>query len=70
MDNPFDDTTAEFFVLMNEEGQYSLWPATIAIPDGWSVEHGKAARQECVEHIDTHWVDMRPRTLVEATQGS
>ncbi|MFD9220735.1 MbtH family protein [Streptomyces sp. NPDC060064] len=70
MDNSFDDDSAEFFVLVNGEGQFSLWPAAISIPGGWSVVHGKDSRQACVDYVDEHWVDMRPRSLVEAMEGN
>ena len=29
MSNPFDDKNATFLVLVNEEGQHSLWPSFI-----------------------------------------
>ena len=35
MTNPFEDDTAEFLVLINDEGQYSLWPAHLDVPLGW-----------------------------------
>ncbi|MFG2226076.1 MbtH family protein [Streptomyces sp. NPDC050161] len=70
MDNPFDDDSAEFFVLVNDEGQFSLWPAAIGIPDGWTVRHGKDSRQACVDYVDGHWDDMRPRSLVQAMGDS
>jgi MbtH protein len=28
MTNPFDDENATYVVLVNQEGQYSLWPAS------------------------------------------
>ena len=35
MTNPFEDVEALYLVLVNDEGQHSLWPAGIAVPDGW-----------------------------------
>jgi MbtH protein len=65
MINPFEDQDAGFRVLVNEEGQYSLWPAFREVPAGWtSVMQGK--RQECLAWIETNWTDMRPRSLVAA----
>ncbi|GAA1293383.1 MbtH family protein [Saccharothrix xinjiangensis] len=63
MTNPFDDQDAEFLVLVNEERQHSLWPASIAVPAGWEVAHGPDARAACLEHIETHWTDLRPASL-------
>ena len=67
MANPFDDKDALFLVLRNEEGQYSLWPQLIKIPQGWRSVFGPVARQECVGFIDQQWTDMRPAALVRAS---
>jgi len=45
MTNPFEDPEGSFFVLVNDEGQHSLWPAFADVPAGWEVEHGKESRQ-------------------------
>lgn len=63
MKNPFDDEEGTFLVLRNEEGQYSLWPAFADVPSGWTVVHGPAGRQDCLEHVETSWTDLRPRSL-------
>ncbi|GAA4932665.1 MbtH family protein [Nonomuraea thailandensis] len=65
MTNPFDDEDSEFFVLVNDEEQYSLWPAFIDVPEGWRVIHGAESRQACLEYVEQNWVDMRPRSLRE-----
>jgi len=62
--NPFDDESGEFYALINDEGQYSLWPTFAEVPAGWTAVHGPAPRQEVLEHIETNWSDMRPRSLV------
>ncbi|WP_069758815.1 MbtH family protein [Streptomyces sp. LUP47B] len=64
--NPFDDDTLEHFVLVNDEGQHSLWPAFAEVPAGWTVVHGRAARQECLAYVERHWTDMRPKSLIRA----
>jgi MbtH protein len=65
MSNPFEDDDANYRVLVNDENQHSLWPEFAAIPDGWTeVFHG--ARPQCLEYVEKNWVDMRPRSLVEA----
>ena len=66
MANPFEDPDARYRVLVNAEGQYSLWPAFAVVPAGWESVHGAAGRQECVEYVERHWTDMRPRTLIVA----
>ena len=62
--NPFDDENGEFYALVNDEGQYSLWPTFVPVPAGWTVEHGPTTRKSCLDHIETAWIDMRPRSLV------
>jgi len=65
MTNPFDDPDGQFLVLVNHENQHSLWPAFIDVPAGWTVAFGQDARQPCLDYIDAHWTDMRPKSLVE-----
>ncbi|MFF2148844.1 MbtH family protein [Kitasatospora sp. NPDC058190] len=66
MANPFEDDNADYYVLLNDEGQHSLWPAFAEIPAGWTAAHGVAPRQECLDYVNEHWTDMRPRSLAEA----
>ncbi|MDT0269141.1 MbtH family protein [Streptomyces sp. DSM 44915] len=69
MANPFDDEDGRFYVLVNDEGQYSLWPAFAEVPAGWEIRHGEDSRQACLAHIEEHWTDMRPASLVAAMEG-
>jgi MbtH protein len=64
--NPFEDPDASYVVLVNDEGQHSLWPVLIDVPDGWRVIFGEAGRQECLDFIEESWRDMRPKSLIEA----
>ena len=64
--NPFDDADGSFFVLVNAEGQHSLWPAFAEVPAGWTVGFGKDSRQACLDYVERSWVDMRPASLVAA----
>ncbi|WP_326595012.1 MbtH family protein [Streptomyces sp. NBC_01803] len=66
MSNPFENVDAAYSVLVNEEGQHSLWPAHIEVPAGWEAVHGEAARQECVAFVEASWRDMRPASLIAA----
>lgn len=63
--NPFDDENGRFFALVNDEGQHSLWPCFVPVPAGWTVVHGESDRQSCLDYIEEHWTDLRPRSLVE-----
>jgi MbtH protein len=60
--NPFDDHGGTFVVLINDQGQYSLWPAAAEIPAGWSIAYEQNGRHACIEYIDRNWTDMRPGT--------
>lgn len=65
MTNPFEDNSAAFLVLVNDEGQHSLWPAFAAVPAGWQVAFGEGSREACLDYIQENWTDMRPRSLAE-----
>jgi MbtH protein len=69
MTNPFEQADGTYMVLVNEEGQYSLWPAHIAVPAGWTIAKDKDTRQACVEWVDQNWTDMRPKSLIRAMEG-
>ena len=49
-------------VVVNDEEQYSVWPDGRDIPAGWRATGFAGARQACLDHIDTVWTDMRPRS--------
>ncbi|MGH8903597.1 MAG: MbtH family protein [Egibacteraceae bacterium] len=70
MTNPFEDPDGIYVVLVNDEGQHSLWPGFIDVPAGWTVVHERGSRSACLEYIETHWTDMRPKSLIEAMDGS
>jgi MbtH protein len=45
MTNPFDDENGTFIVLVNDEGQYSLWSTFVDVRAGWDSVHEPASRQ-------------------------
>ncbi|MFI0420076.1 MbtH family protein [Spongiactinospora sp. 9N601] len=51
-------------VVVNEEGQHSLWPQVTAPPAGWTPVYGPAGRAQCLAYVEEHWTDMRPLGLV------
>ncbi len=58
-----DVSNEQYKVVVNHEEQYSIWPLDRENPLGWS-DAGKAGtKDECLEHIKTVWVDMRPLSL-------
>lgn len=68
MSNPFEEADQPFHVLANDEGQHSLWPAPIPVPDGWAVVARARSRAECLEYVGREWTDMRPRSLAAAQE--
>jgi MbtH protein len=65
MENPFDNPDGRFLVLVNEEGQHSLWPSFAEVPSGWQQVYGESDRQSCLDYVETHWPDLRPRSVAE-----
>lgn len=56
---------AEFVVVVNAEDQYSIWPASKQIPEGWEALNQRGSKQACIEFVNENWTDMRPRSLRE-----
>ncbi|MCR6482072.1 MbtH family protein [Amycolatopsis sp. OK19-0408] len=66
MTNPFEDPAGTYLVLVNAENQHSLWPEFVDVPAGWTTAFGPAGRQECLDHVEANWTDMRPKSLADA----
>lgn len=63
MTNPFENPDGTYKVLVNDENQHSLWPTFVEVPAGWTPVFGDDTRQACLDYIETHWTDLRPRSL-------
>jgi MbtH protein len=50
-------------VVVNDEEQYSVWPAERDLPPGWRSEGFAGTEDECLAYIDATWTDMRPASL-------
>ncbi len=57
-----EDTTI-YKVVVNEEEQYSIWPADRENPLGWKDAGFSGQKQECLDYIKEIWTDMRPLSL-------
>jgi len=53
-------------VVINDEEQYSIWPAHKTLPEGWHSVGVEGDKQVCLDYIETHWTDMRPLSLRRA----
>lgn len=63
-----DEDSTLYQVVMNDEEQYSVWPADRAIPAGWHAVGAPGSKATCLAHIETVWVDMRPLSLRRGQQ--
>jgi MbtH protein len=66
--NPFERDDIQYLVLVNDEGQHSLWPAYVDVPDGWT-EVRSGTRQDCLDYVEANWTDMRPKSLIRSMDG-
>jgi MbtH protein len=65
-----DEDTRTYLVVVNDEEQYSIWPADREVPAGWTAPGARGTRQECLDHIAGVWTDMRPLSLRKAMQSA
>jgi MbtH protein len=63
-DSEDDGTT--YVAVVNDEEQYSIWPAGRSLPAGWHDAGVSGPRQHCLDHIEKVWTDMRPLSLRRA----
>ena len=50
-------------VVLNDEEQYSIWPAHKELPAGWRKAGKTGPKQECLDYVNEVWTDMRPKSL-------
>ncbi len=67
-----DDEADEplYKVVVNGEEQYSIWPLAKQTPAGWREVGVRGRKQECLDHIEAVWTDLRPRSLRERMDAS
>ncbi|TDP92958.1 MbtH family protein [Labedaea rhizosphaerae] len=53
----------QYQVVVNDEEQYSIWPAGRELPPGWRADGVTGAKEHCLAHIEEVWTDMRPLSL-------
>jgi len=52
-----------FKVLVNDEGQHSLWPSAQPIPDGWGQVGPVGPKKDCLDWIKANWPDIAPLSI-------
>jgi uncharacterized protein YbdZ (MbtH family) len=70
MANPFEDENGVFLTLINAEGQYSIWPDFREVPAGWTAVGPTGDRKTCLDWIESHWTDMRPKSLIDSSRSN
>lgn len=50
-------------VMVNDEGQYALWPAGRDAPPGWTEAGKTGQKDDCLSYISDNWLDMRPLSI-------
>ncbi|MCG6137932.1 MAG: MbtH family NRPS accessory protein [Nostoc sp. LLA-1] len=50
-------------VVVNHEGQYSIWMTYSKNPAGWQDVGKSGSKAECLEYIKKVWTDMRPLSI-------
>jgi MbtH protein len=53
----------EYVVVINDEEQYSIWPAGRALPAGWRATECSGVKDVCLDYVARVWTDMRPLSL-------
>lgn len=65
----FGDESGTFNVVVNDQGQMSIWPSDRENALGWRDEGFKGTKPECLAHIDEVWLDLCP-TPAQADAGT
>jgi MbtH protein len=68
----FDDdaeSSRTYKVVVNDEGQYSIWPSDRGSPAGWHEVGTEGPKADCLAYIDKVWTDMRPMSLRRKMDG-
>ena len=60
--------TSTYRVVINDEGQYSIWLAERDLPPGWKEDSKGGTKTACLAYINEVWNDMRPRSLCKRVE--
>ncbi len=51
-----------YLVVVNDEGQYSVWPSARPLPAGWYRSGHSGTEEDCLAHIAEIWTEVLPRS--------
>jgi len=63
METESHGSSEQYAAVVNDEEQYSIWPADRPLPRGWRLTGTTGSREDCLAHIGKVWKDMRPASL-------
>lgn len=64
-----EDDGRRYRVVVNDEAQYSIWPADREPPPGWQDAGRVGTTAECLEYVERVWTDLRPLSLRRAIEA-
>ena len=65
-----NDSGALYYIVMNHEEQYSIWPADRENALGWKAVGPSGPKDQCLAYIKEVWTDMRPLSLRQRMEKS
>jgi MbtH protein len=68
MTEQYEDTRT-YKVVVNQEEQYSIWPADRENALGWRDAGRTGTKADCLGYIKEVWTDMRPLNLRKAMEA-
>lgn len=63
MSNESNTVLTMYKVVVNDEEQYSIWPADRVNAFGWRDAGKSGTKEECLTFVKEVWTDMRPLSL-------
>ena len=59
-----------FVVVVNDEGQHSIWPAPRPVPRGWREAGFRGTHGDCMTYVDDVWPDITPLSVRIAREAA
>ncbi|HEY5812705.1 MAG TPA: MbtH family protein [Terrimicrobiaceae bacterium] len=57
MSNIVEQAGEKYRILVNGDGQHSLWPIVRDVPAGWAIVGPTGERERCLEWIGANWAE-------------
>ena len=65
----FADESQLCDVVVNAEGQYSIWPSGRELPVGWMLAGFSGPKSDCLTHIGKVWTDITPLSARQSSSS-